>query len=67
MVPEPQAPTSCFKTGEVHVAEPPFDDVPAIKDSGDLEIIVAENTGQMSFGNLQSTDRHSTISVLDWQ
>ena len=49
VVPEPQARLAALKTGEVHVAEPPFDDVPAIKDSGDLAIIVAENTGQNVF------------------
>ena len=49
VVPEPQARLAALKTGEVHVAEPPFDDVPAIKDSGELNIIVAENTGQNVF------------------
>ncbi|SNR53322.1 ABC transporter substrate-binding protein [Puniceibacterium sediminis] len=49
VVPEPQARYAALTTGEVHIAEPPFDDVPAIKDSGDLNIIVAENTGQNVF------------------
>lgn len=49
VVPEPQARFAALKTGEVHIAEPPFDDVPAIKTSGELEIIVAENTGQNVF------------------
>lgn len=48
-VPEPQARLAALKTGEVHIAEPPFDDVPSIKSSGDLEIVVAENTGQNVF------------------
>ncbi|MEM8871396.1 MAG: ABC transporter substrate-binding protein [Pseudomonadota bacterium] len=49
VVPEPQARLAALKTGEVHIAEPPFDDVPAINDEGDLSIIVAENTGQNVF------------------
>lgn len=49
VVPEPQARFAALKTGEVHIAEPPFDDVPAIKDSGELDVIVAENTGQNVF------------------
>jgi len=49
VVPEPQARLAALKTGEVHIAEPPFDDVPMIKDEGDLSIIVAENTGQNVF------------------
>ena len=49
VVPEPQARLAALKTGEVHIAEPPFDDVPMIKDSGELEIVVAENTGQNVF------------------
>lgn len=48
-VPEPQARYAALKTGEVHIAEPPFDDVAAIKESGDLQILVAENTGQNVF------------------
>ena len=49
VVPEPQARFAALMTGEVHVAEPPFDDVPSILDSGDLDIVVAENTGQNVF------------------
>lgn len=49
VVPEPQARLAALKTGEVHIAEPPFDDVPMIQDEGDLSIIVAENTGQNVF------------------
>ena len=48
-VPEPQTRLAALKTGEVHIAEPPFDDIPAIKDSGELDIVVAENTGQNVF------------------
>ncbi|MCB1356401.1 MAG: ABC transporter substrate-binding protein [Maritimibacter sp.] len=48
-VPEPQTRLAALRTGEVHIAEPPFDDVAAIKESGDLDIIVAENTGQDVF------------------
>ncbi|WP_238365375.1 ABC transporter substrate-binding protein [Mesobacterium pallidum] len=48
-VPEPQTRLAALRTGEVHIAEPPFDDVPAIQQSGDLDIIVAENTGQDVF------------------
>ena len=49
VVPEPQARLAALKTGEVHIAEPPFDDVPMIKKSGELDIVVAENTGQNVF------------------
>ena len=49
VVPEPQARLAALKTGEVHIAEPPFDDVQALKDSGALKIMVAENTGQNVF------------------
>ena len=49
VVPEPQARLAALTTGEVHIAEPPFDDVPMIKDEGELSIIVAENTGQNVF------------------
>jgi peptide/nickel transport system substrate-binding protein len=48
-VPEPQTRLAGLRTGEVHVAEPPFDDVPAIKKSGELGIVVAANTGQNVF------------------
>uniref|UniRef100_UPI00355A71CC ABC transporter substrate-binding protein n=1 Tax=Hyphomonas atlantica TaxID=1280948 RepID=UPI00355A71CC len=49
VVPEPQARLAALKPGEVHIAEPPFDDVPSIKSSGELSIVVAENTGQNVF------------------
>jgi peptide/nickel transport system substrate-binding protein len=49
VVPEPQARFAALKTGEVDIAEPPFDDVEAIKKSGALKIVVAENTGQNVF------------------
>jgi len=49
VVPEPQARLAALKTGEVDIAEPPFDDVPALKESGELDIVVAENTGQNVF------------------
>jgi peptide/nickel transport system substrate-binding protein len=48
-VPEPQARLAGLKTGAIHIAEPPFDDVPAIKKSGELKITIAENTGQNVF------------------
>ena len=48
-VPESQTRLAGLKTGEVHVAEPPFDDVPAIKEEGMLDIVVADNTGQNVF------------------
>ena len=48
-VPEAQTRLAGLRTGEVHVAEPPFDDVPAIKESGELDIVVAGNTGQNVF------------------
>jgi peptide/nickel transport system substrate-binding protein len=49
VVPEPQARLAALKTGEADVAEPPFDDVPALKTSGEIKIVVAENTGQNVF------------------
>ncbi len=48
-VPEPQTRLAALQTGEVHVAEPPFDDIPAIEEAGELEVVVAENTGQNVF------------------
>jgi peptide/nickel transport system substrate-binding protein len=48
-VPEPQTRLAALRTGEVDIAEPPFDDIPAIKDSGELDIVVADNTGQNVF------------------
>ncbi|MEM9221898.1 MAG: ABC transporter substrate-binding protein [Pseudomonadota bacterium] len=48
-VPEAQTRLAALKTGEVHVAEPPFDDIAAIKEEGELDIVVAENTGQNVF------------------
>ncbi len=49
VVPEPQARLAALKTGQVDIAEPPFDDVEDIKASGELDIVVAENTGQNVF------------------
>jgi len=48
-VPEPQTRLAALRTGEVHVAEPPFDDIAAIKEAGELDIVVADNTGQNVF------------------
>jgi peptide/nickel transport system substrate-binding protein len=48
-VPEPQTRLAALRTGEVHIAEPPFDDIPAIQAAGDLQIVVADNTGQNVF------------------
>lgn len=48
-IPESQTRLAGLKTGEVHIAEPPFDDVPAIIDEGKLNLTVAENTGQNVF------------------
>lgn len=48
-VPESQTRLAAMRTGEVHVAEPPFDDIPAIKEEGKLNIVVADNTGQNVF------------------
>jgi peptide/nickel transport system substrate-binding protein len=48
-VPEAQTRLAALKTGEVHIAEPPFDDIPAIRKEGSLDIIVADNTGQNVF------------------
>jgi peptide/nickel transport system substrate-binding protein len=48
-VPEAQTRLAGLRTGEVHIAEPPFDDVPAIREEGELELVVAGNTGQNVF------------------
>ena len=48
-VPEPQARLAGLKTGAIQIAEPPLDDVPALKKSGELGIVIAENTGQNVF------------------
>ncbi|GEO42884.1 ABC transporter substrate-binding protein [Skermanella aerolata] len=48
-VPEPQARLAGLKTGAIQIAEPPLDDVPALKQSGDLKIVIAGNTGQNVF------------------
>lgn len=48
-VPEPQARLAGLKTGAIHIAEPPLDDVPAIQESREFQIVVAENTGQNVF------------------
>ncbi|MBT9290931.1 ABC transporter substrate-binding protein [Prosthecodimorpha staleyi] len=49
VVPEPQARLAALKTGEVDIAEPPLDDVEALKASGALKVVVAGNTGQNVF------------------
>ena len=48
-VPEPQARLAGLTTGAIHIAEPPLDDVPALRQAGELEIVTAENTGQNVF------------------
>jgi peptide/nickel transport system substrate-binding protein len=48
-VPEPQTRLAGLKTGEIHIAEPPLDDVAALASSGELNIVIAENTGQNVF------------------
>jgi peptide/nickel transport system substrate-binding protein len=48
-VPEPQARLAGLKTGAIHIAEPPLDDVPAMRQSGEFKVVVAENTGQNVF------------------
>jgi peptide/nickel transport system substrate-binding protein len=49
VVPEPQTRLAGLRTGEIHVAEPPLDDVQTLKDSGELDVVSAENTGQNVF------------------
>ena len=49
VVPEPQTRLAGLKTGAIQIAEPPLDDVPALKASGELNVISAENTGQNVF------------------
>ncbi|WP_138467766.1 ABC transporter substrate-binding protein [Poseidonocella sp. HB161398] len=48
-VPEPQTRLAGLKTGAIQIAEPPLDDVPALQESGELKIAIAENTGQNVF------------------
>ena len=48
-IPEAQTRLAALRTGEVHIAEPPFDDIPDIQSRGDLELMLAENTGQNVF------------------
>jgi peptide/nickel transport system substrate-binding protein len=48
-VPEPQTRLAALRTGEVHIAEPPFDSIPQMRQRGDLDIVIAENTGQNVF------------------
>ena len=49
VVPESQARLAGLQTGEIDIAEPPLDDVEALRESGELDIVVAENTGQNVF------------------
>jgi peptide/nickel transport system substrate-binding protein len=49
VVPEPQTRLAGLKTGAIQVAEPPLDDVQALKDSGEMKVFSAENTGQNVF------------------
>lgn len=48
-VPEPQARLAGLRTGEIDIAEPPLDDVPALQEGDEIDIVVAENTGQNVF------------------
>ena len=48
-VPEPQTRLAGLRTGSIHVAEPPLDDVADLRDGGELDIVIAENTGQNVF------------------
>lgn len=48
-VPEPQTRLAGLRTGEIQIAEPPLEDVPALIESGELKITTAENTGQNVF------------------
>lgn len=48
-VPEPQARLAGLRTGAIHIAEPPLDDVEALQKSRELGIVVAQNTGQNVF------------------
>ena len=49
VVPDEQARLAALKTGEVDIAEPPPDDVPQIQKTKDLNLVVADNTGQNVF------------------
>lgn len=48
-IPEPQTRLAGLKTGEIHIAEPPLDEVPVIQEDKQLNLVVADNTGQNVF------------------
>ena len=64
-VPEAQTRLAALRTGEVHIAEPPFDDIEAIKEAGELEIMVAENTGQDVFWEFTTSGAELLSSTTD--
>lgn len=49
VVPEPQARLAALRTGAAHVAEPPLDDVEALQKARELNVTIAQNTGQNVF------------------
>lgn len=49
VMPEGQARLAALQTGEVHIAEPPLESVQALKDNPDLDLVIADNTGQDVF------------------
>jgi peptide/nickel transport system substrate-binding protein len=48
-MPEGQARLAALNTGEVHIATPPIEEVQAVRDSPELGLIVAQDTGQSIF------------------
>ena len=49
VMPEGQARLAALQTGEVHIAEPPLESVQALKENPDLDLVIADNTGQDVF------------------
>ena len=49
VMPEAQARLAALQTGEVHIAEPPLESVEALKSNPNLDLIIADNTGQDVF------------------
>ncbi|MDY6805164.1 MAG: ABC transporter substrate-binding protein [Cyanobacteriota bacterium] len=48
-MPDAEERLAAVKSGEVHLSEPPLEDISEIKDDGNLKFYAAENTGQIVF------------------
>ena len=49
VMPEGQARLAALQTGEVHIAEPPLESAEALRTNPDLDLVIADNTGQDVF------------------